>query len=131
MPKMLRHSSIRAADKVLSAVRRRWAKEGIDDAIIRHYANNREQGYHVSCGNYSVSFAEARNDTNIIIVWGKTYEFDGAGRISEKMWETNRFYSYPGRAGWDHALVTAIINCLNYGHPEGKSALEALAQEAD
>lgn len=137
MPRILKHSSIIAADKVLTKLKRMWRTEGVDDATIRHYANCREQGYHISCGQHSVSFAEHRSSDQIIVIWGPTMEFDGAGLISDRLWETNKFQVWPyegqpdGSRDVSYHLVRTIINCLNFGHPRGVHPLKALAQEAE
>lgn len=139
MPRLQRHSSIIAADKVLTKLKQMWQQHGVSDGIIRHYANRREQGYHISCGQHSVSFAEHRSSDQIIVTWGPTQAYDGAGLLCDRLWDTNKFMVWPhkrlpnGKYSYDidETLVASIINCLNYGHPEGVHPLQALAQEAE
>lgn len=67
-----------------------------DDVWVSHFTNCREQGYHITNGEHSVSFSEHRSSDSIVVYYGTNEQFDYIHHTpkTEEDWRCNKFFNY-------------------------------------
>jgi len=111
---MQKHYSLVHSEKVLKALRKAMPKEISKDVTVDCWSNGREQGFHLSRYSHSpepnleLVFAQQRNSDMVLVVVGKSLDFDiTTNQPSDEIWETGR-----KEYGHDEDAVFHIIKHL-------------------
>ena len=88
-----KHYSLRHADRIIAAVRRRLRPVKGKTMVQIVWANGREQGYAIHCHttNRMVLFAQQRNGDSLFVVPGIRTDFViQTNHPNDKVWETRK-----------------------------------------
>lgn len=122
------HYSLAHSNVVLKIVRSALRKTS-QRIVVEAWSNGREQGYYLS-GHISSSrgccFAQQRNSDTIVVVFGKTTEFDVTTNMpSDKLWQ-KMVELYP-----DEVAAAAIVDWMQRGiEPKSRLDFTKLVQKS-
>lgn len=121
------HYSLEHSNKVLKIVEKalRKTKQRI---TVEAWSNGREQGYYLSghlAGGRGCCFAQQRNSDSIVVVFGKTTEFDVTTNMpNDERWQ-KMVELYP-----DEIAAASIADWMQTGvEPKSRLDLTKLAQK--
>lgn len=106
----------KAAKRILREVKTRGVSTTLGDVTVKHYANGREQGFHLVVYTWkgndpvsrAVSFAEARGSDQLVVYTGRVVEFGIGSAPNEARYRDAKYFSHDDAYGAARFIVAYL-----------------------